>query len=537
MTAVAAEPLVFELSGIRKTYGETRALRGLDLRIVAGEILGVAGPNGAGKSTLVRMLAGDEPRDAGEIRLNDVDWKPGSPDDPVAVVHQEPQVWTNLSLGENLLVGRESFRFGRPSLSEHERHVLAELDIANHVDRPLAECSLAVRQRAEIARAIARQARFFLFDEPNSALTEEQSDRLFAYMHDLAARGRIVVLVSHRLAELVAHCARVVVIRDGLVTAEFRGAELTQEAIARELVVGADVAPTGERKTASAQPGPLASEAGAAEGEASSTSVRPTPLALHGWSHPDGLFRDVSLHVGPGEVVAMIGVEGSGAREVVASTAGYAPGAGGRTISGKDGDAVIAKRTVYLPADRRGMLFQNLTVADNLCMRLGVPEIAIRGGFLSPVRLKALGARIVVRFGVRTRAPDAPLPSLSGGNQQKVAIAAAIVRGPAVLALEEPTRGVDVGAKRDIYAILREFTSAGGGVLVYCTEVPEVFEMADRALVVDRGRIVREIRVADHGNVASLAAEIARSEHTDISKADLEASHVTSSVAGSQAAP
>ena len=514
MTAVAVEPLSFELSGIRKTYGETRALRGLDLRIEAGEILGIAGPNGAGKSTLVRMLAGDEPRDAGEVRLSGREWEPGNPDDPVAVVHQEPQIWVNMTLGENLVVGRESFRLGRPHLTDVELRILGELDIADQVDWPLADCSLAVRQRTEIARAIALKARFFLFDEPNSALTEEQSDRLFAYMHELASQGKIVVLVSHRLAELVAHCDRVVVIRDGVVTAEFSGAELTQEAIARELVVGVELA--SDRRGAGEAPAQVP-EGGATE----SAQVSSAPLVLRGWSHPRGLFRDIDFELAAGEIVAMIGVEGSGARELAASTAGYAPGIGHRAIAGGEDGGAVSGRSVFLPADRRAMLFRNLTVADNLVIRLGVPEIATRGGFLRPARLRKLGAAIVSRYGVRTSSAVAPLVSLSGGNQQKVAIASAIVREPQLLVLEEPTRGVDVGAKRDIYEILRGFAAAGGGVLAYCTEVPEVFELSTRAVVVDRGRLVRQLRVADFPDVSSLAAEIARSEHIEVTEEDL----------------
>jgi ABC-type sugar transport system ATPase subunit len=382
---------------------------------------------------------------------------------------------------------------------------------------------LATRQRAEIARAIAQDARYFLFDEPNSALTEEESDRLFAYIHDLARRGRIVILVTHRLAEIVAHCARVVVIRDGRVAAEFDAAHLTEEAIARELVVGTSAAPDREYGRPPMSGGvdrdqaPIGSSAITAAGE-------PPVLALRGWSHAAGLFRDVELNVHRGEIVAAVGVEGSGARELVASTAGYAPGAGYRAIAGAEDGRAIARGSAYLPADRRGSLFGNLSVAENLLIRLGVPEIASWGGFLDLARMRTLASQLVARFGVRTRGPGAPLGSLSGGNQQKVAIAAAIAREPRLLVVEEPTRGVDVSATSDIYGILRQFTAAGGGVLVYCTEVPEVFELADRAVVVDRGRINRMIRVADHLDVASLAAAIARSEHTLVTAEDLAAS-------------
>jgi ABC-type sugar transport system ATPase subunit len=161
------------------------------------------------------------------------------------------------------------------------------------------------------------------------------------------------------------------------------------------------------------------------------------------------------------------------------------------------------------------MLFANLTVADNLVMRLGVPEIAVAGGFLSLGRMRATARELVSRFHVRTRSPSAPLPALSGGKQETVAIAAAIARRPALLVLEEPTRGVDVGSKAEIYRILRGYARGGHGVLVYCTEVPEVHELADRAVVVDRGHPVKELAIAEHPTLTGLADAIAGLEHTD----------------------
>jgi ABC-type sugar transport system ATPase subunit len=510
VNAMAVAPLVLELSGIRKSYGATQALRGLSVTIRGGEVFGIAGPNGAGKTTLVRVLAGEDGRDGGEIRLNGHAWEPGDPGGRVAVVHQEPLLWGNLSVAENLLVGRERFILGRPRLSRDEHEILRELEIAAHADRPLAGCSLAVRQRAEIARALAQDARILLFDEPNSALTEQESDRLFAYMHDLAREGRIVILISHRLAELVAHCRRVAIIRDGLVVAELSGPDLTEEAIARELVIGASIGPESRQPAVSGQ-----------GSTATGIGIDEPALALENWSGIRGALSDVHLEVWPGEVVAVVGVEGSGARELVKSAAGHAPGVGHRVVAGA-GDE---RAPVYLPADRREALFGNLSVGQNLVIRLGAPEIASSGGLLRLGRLRALAAQLVARFGIRTRAPDAPIGSLSGGNQQKVAIAAAIARKPTLLVLEEPTRGVDVGAKRDIYRIVRQFADDGGGVLVYCTEVPEVFELADRVVILDAGRVTQVLRVADYDGVAALAAAIAAAEHTEVTHEDLVASH------------
>src|SRR5439155_6214523 len=232
--------------------------------------------------------------------------------------------------------------------------------------------------------------------------------------------------------------------------------------------------------------------------------------------------------------MALVGVEGSGAGELVASVAGYAPGSGSIEIAGHDGSAVVGRATAYLSADRRGMLFSNLSVGHNLVIRLGIPEIASRGGLLLLRRLAHLGYELVERFRIRANSPEQPLPSLSGGNQQKVAIAAAIARRPAVLALEEPTRGVDVGSKAEIYRILRDFAASGNGVLVYCTEVPEVFELADRLAIMDGGLISKPRKVANFPDVASLAAAIATGERTTVEEGDIRESHAPIALASAE---
>lgn len=517
-------PIEMRLTGISKSFGETKALRGVDLRARSGEILGIAGPNGAGKSTLVKVLAGEEVRDAGDIIVDEREWSPGDPKDRVAVVHQEPQLWPNLTVAQNMAVGRESSRIAFPRGDDGDMTILRQLHIEEYTDRPLAECPLTVRQRVEIGRALALEARFFLFDEPNSALTEDESDQLFASMHDLAERGRVIMLVSHRLAEMVAHCDRVVVIRDGLVAAELDGDDLTEAGIARELVLGYQAVTVDE----SGEVAPGAPDEGEGAGAFDTSGAQLGEgqiLRADGWSSPVGGFRDVTLRIDRGEILAFVGVEGSGAREIVASAAGFIEAIGAIAVDDDPDRAAIRRRTVYLPADRRGMLFNNLSVGDNLVMRLGVPDIAIRGGALSLRRLRKTADGLVERFRVRTESSRAPLTSLSGGNQQKVAIAAAIARQPALLALEEPTRGVDVGSKAEIYRILKDYAKQGHGVLVYCTEVPEVYELADRFVVVDAGRAGDPRPVADFVDLTDLADAIASFEHTSVGEDDLVRSH------------
>lgn len=487
-----AEGPGLRIEGLRKWYGDTRALDGLDLVARPGEILGVAGPNGAGKSTLIKILAGETRADSGTVSLDGVDWDPAVDPDRVAVVHQEPQLFPNLTVADNLMVGREGTRALRRRLDDHERRLLADLAILDVADRPLESVPLAARQRTEIARALARSARVFLFDEPNSALTEEESSDLFRRMHALAEAGHVVLLVSHRLAELERHTTRVAIILDGVCTRVLEGADLTQDAIAAELVVGQAAREPREQITVH-----LGEDA-------------PTVLSLRGWSHDRGGFAGIELHVRAGEIVAIMGVEGSGARELVRSVAGFERTTGHIEIRSRGETEAGGGDSGFVSADRQASLFGNLTVGDNMVSRLDheiAPSGALRRG-----RMRHIANDLRDRFRVKAASIMMPIRSLSGGNQQKVAIAAAIVKRPEVLVLEEPTRGVDIGAKSEIYRIMRSYAAEGHAVLIYCTEVPEAFEAADLVYVVSEGRLSPPILVMTHADVESLAKAITRLE-------------------------
>jgi ABC-type sugar transport system ATPase subunit len=413
----------------------------------------------------------------------------------VAVVHQEPRLFPNLTVTENILLGHEDFVLGKPKLREREVAILDELGIRRHVRTVLAECSLVVRQLTAIARALVYDADVFLFDEPNSALTEQESDHLFEQMHALVDRGRFVVLVSHRLAELVAHARRVAIVRDGLCAAVLTGVGLTEQAIAQQLVIGgADQQSVGRS---------------AAIGRSQTRDV----LRVRGWSHSRRAFENVDLAVGEGEIVALVGVEGSGTRELLASVAGLEPAHGSIEVDGDSGIPHVRRVVSFLPADRKTSLFRNFSVAQNLVARLGRPLIAGPLGNLRSRRLVRVAAELMASFRVRAESPRQPITSLSGGNQQKVAIAGAIARKPRLLALEEPTRGVDIGSKAEIYRLLRSYASEANGVLVFCTEIPEVFELADRVAVLDRGRVVGTREVSAYPDVAGLASGLTAFKH------------------------
>lgn len=481
------------IRGVGKRYGSTVALNGVDLDIVPGEILGIAGPNGAGKSTLIRIIAGEEKPDSGELTFDGASWSPTVDWQAVAVVHQEPQLFPNLTVADNVMVGREGTDRARPRLSDADAAVMDALGIGHLKNRQLSDCSLANQQRTEIARAVARASRVFLFDEPNSALTSDESNALFREMHKLAADGRIVLLVTHRLEDLVAHCKRVAIIRDGRVRAILEGEALTEDGIARQMVVDSG-----------------AVHGSVARKQAEQTAAKPL-FSVRDWTHRKA-FRNISLQGGAGEIIALVGVEGSGSRELIRSFAGLERCTGTISIDGVTGEQAVDGMTAYVPATRQLSLYSNFTVGENLLVRLGTPEIAGFGMALRKRKMKDMAADAVKRFLVKTRTTTQGIRSLSGGNQQKVAIAQALNCGPKLLLLEEPTRGVDIHSKAEIYRLLRDYADAGHAVIIFCTEVLEVYEAADRVHVVADGRVSAALKVADYDQVEVLATDITRLE-------------------------
>ena len=285
---MSAETAGVRIRGLRKRYGDTVALAGLDLDARPGEILGVAGPNGAGKSTMVKILAGEVDRDEGEIVVDGDLWSSELGSNRVAVVHQEPQLFPNLTVGENIVAGREGSGPWWPRVGRAGRALFNELGVGHLIDVPLGALGLAVQQRTEIARALVREARLVLFDEPNSALTPEESAELFRLMRRLADHGHVVMLISHRLTELAEHSDRVGVIVDGRCVRLLEGDELTAEEIAQTLVRGIELASTRE-----AAP-PAQSRAGQG-------------LRFSGLTDRGGAFSELDLEAPAGAITALIG--------------------------------------------------------------------------------------------------------------------------------------------------------------------------------------------------------------------------------------
>jgi ABC-type sugar transport system ATPase subunit len=347
-----------------------------------------------------------------------------------------------------------------------------------------------VQQLTEIGRTLIREdaAHVFLFDEPNSALTDAESRQLFHHVHKLKEAGNIVLLVTHRLGELVEHADRVIVIRDGRCAATLEAGSLSEAAVARELVVEGGVLQIPTSRARPAAPLPA------------------WRCSIGSWAHKHGAFKAVSFEFAEGEIIALVGVEGSGIRELIRSLAGFEAVSGSIQFTGEIADHPAIE---FLPAERWRSLFSNFSIGKNLTSRLGTGEIASGWGYLLVGRIRAIAVQLVERFRIRAQSVADLITALSGGNQQKVAIAAAIAARPTLLLLEEPTRGVDVGSKAEIYRMLHEFTDTGGAIITLCTEVPEVFELANRVLVVKMGELRADLQVRTFPDVTSLAERVA----------------------------
>ncbi len=488
---MAAETAGVRIRGLRKRYGDTVALDGLDLYARPGEILGVAGPNGAGKSTMVKILAGEVDWDEGEILVDGVPWSRDFGSHRVAVVHQEPHLFPNLTVGENIVAGREEHGWRWPKTGDDHHRLFEELGILELRDTPLGELGLAIHQRTEITRALAAEAQVMLFDEPNSALTPDESAEFFRLVHQLADSGHVVMLISHRLTELATNSDRVAVIVDGKCIRELAGAERTPENVAETLVRGLGA-------MSAHQPG--TTERRQSEGNG---------LELVGLGDHKQAFRNLDFALPNGLVTALIGVEGSGGREIVRACAGLRPVDGKVLVGGRPvRPGRLSEHVSYVAADRASSLFTNLSVGENLVIRL---DKEISRGLLGLRRskMRTIAEELRTSFQVKAATVDIGIRSLSGGNQQKVAIAAAVGSRPDVLALEEPTRGVDISSKAEIYDILRRFAADGGAVLLFCTEIPEVYEVADRLHVVSDGRLSPPLEIGAFEDMEALAKAVA----------------------------
>jgi ribose transport system ATP-binding protein len=503
-----AGPPLLEMRGISKTFPGVRALNDVRLSAWGGEVLALMGENGAGKSTLMKIISGAQPADAGGEIL--IDGKPVHITDPIAakrhgiaIIYQELALAPNLTVAENIYMGQELSRgagIDRRAMREGCRGVLERLGAPFKPDTLVGGLSIAEQQLVEIARALHAKSRILIFDEPTTALSHRETERLFALVRQLRADGIALIYISHRMAEVYELADRVSVLRDGSYVGTLTREELSAETLVK-MMVGRDLSTFYEKAHKGGSRGPVVMEVrNVTDG---GRRVHPCSLTLH-----------------RGEVLGIAGLVGSGRTELARLIFGADPRHGGEVVLegrrvdiGSPEDA-LSVGVAYLTEDRKRLgLFLDMSCSTNI--NLGVIERDSRaGGILDLAAARRRAGAAFQALRVRAASPLVQVGSLSGGNQQKVLLSRWLEIGPKVLILDEPTRGVDVGAKSEIYRIIDELAQRDIGIIVISSELPEIIGICDRVLVMREGRITGEVGGADGSritqeNIMAYAAGVA----------------------------
>jgi ribose transport system ATP-binding protein len=493
-----------QLEGITKSYPGVHALKGVSFDVHRGSIHALAGQNGAGKSTLVKILSGAEVPDAGTIRLGGERQRFREPLDAqhagIHTIYQELSLVPSLSVAENIFLGQLPRRAGAAvdwrRMQAEARDALDRVGFHLDVRRPVGSYSTAEQQAVELAKALHKDARVLLLDEPTSTLPLPDVDRLFTVLRSLSEQGVTLMYISHRMDEVYELCDAVTVLRDGVNAADFatsssRPADVVTAMVGKSLEGSiADAALRGER---SPRLGPGAKDR--------------VILTVDHVSDEEGSVDDVSFELREGEVLGLSGLIGSGQSELASLLAGARRHTSGEmSIDGRRVDFTAPRDAIrrgigLLPQDRKAAGFvPEMGVAANITLA-SLPMFS-RLSVIDSNRERRVASDMVDRLGMRVSGVNQPLRTLSGGTQQKAILARWLVRDARILVCDEPTRGVDVGAKEDMYELLREFARQGGTVVVASSEITEAM-MCDRVLVMARGKVVAELahdEIDPHGH-------------------------------------
>ncbi len=487
-------PVRLSVTGARKTFTGTTVLHDVDLTVREGEVVALLGENGAGKSTLSAIIAGLIEPDSGTMVWEGQPYAPASPGDAMAhgigLIHQEMRLLPDLTIAENVFVGRlpmTAGRVDRDQMRSRASEQLRRLGLDISPDTPVRQLRVAAQQQVEIAKALTLKARLLILDEPTAALGGDETDRLFTQIEALRQEGFSFIYISHRLEEIARIADRIVVLRDGHRVAEHHTAQVPVSVLLRDMV-GRNI----DRLFPHVE------------------APRPREvLRVEGLRSATGDFADISFAVREGEIFGIAGIVGAGRTELVRSIAGADPLAAGTiTLDGKtlklSGPAdAIAAGIVLVPEDRKGQgVLLEHTVGDNLA--LGNMDRLGAHGWIDPGKIREFGTRMIERLGVKGKVGQ-QARYLSGGNQQKVVIARWVARTPKVFILDEPTRGIDVGARAAIYEVIAELAKTGMAVVVVSSDLEEVLGLAHRVMVLARGRQMGVLDRTDANNVAVMA--------------------------------
>jgi ribose transport system ATP-binding protein len=468
---------LLRLTGISKTYPGTKALTAIDLTIGPGEVVALLGENGAGKSTLSSVIAGVVQPTTGTLTWRGEPYSPSSPADSldvgIGLIHQEMRLLPDLSVAENVLVGRLPVRGGFVDASSMRRRAEAQLrrlGFAGHMDQPVRSLSVAGQQQVEIAKALTMNASLLILDEPTAALGAAETDALFGCVQSLKAEGVSFIYVSHRLAEIARIADRIVVLRDGRQVAEHDSGSVPPAQLVREMV-GRNV-----DRLFPELPEPTSD----------------TALHVSDLTDRHGRFSKISFEVHRGEIFGIAGIVGAGRTELVRSIAALEPRStgivrvDGTEVAANQPGAAIASGIALIPEDRKqqGLILGD-SIEDNIALA-NLSEVQRAGGWIEPRRVhrfaSEVGRRLSLKGDVRF-----PASYLSGGNQQKVVLAKWLARKPKVVILDEPTRGIDVGARAAIYDVIVDLARDGVAVIVVSSDLEEVLGLSHRVMVLAAG--------------------------------------------------
>lgn len=488
--------MCLEAIGATKIYGATTVLQNVSMNVVRGEIHGLVGRNGAGKSTLVGGITGLVTLDEGYVTLDGVKLEPGNPEFAlkagIALVPQQMSSFHTLSVGENLLVGR--MPIGKHGLIDWRQvWELAEtslklvgLDVDPKV--PISSLGVASRQMIAIAQALSRSAKMIILDEPTAALAKPEIDRLFKLIENLSDAGVSIIYISHHLQEVFAVTKRVTVLRDGFSRGTFQTSEISSEDLIREM--GASSALKSRIRRSETR-------------RSDSDDVKNTILLDVKDLSKENAFSQISFTIRSGEIVGITGLEGCGKHELVQTLFGLQKASSGTAeYGGEDKVAQRPKEAIsrgvgYLSQDRRGeSVFEQFDVADNLTMTV-LDRLRSKWGIQFPSKARIVATKAINTYGIVCSGPDQNVGTLSGGNQQKVALAKMLESGPSLLLLEEPTQGVDIAAKASITTIISEACERGAGVLLISDELETLLQVTDRVIVLFKGSKIAEFNTED----------------------------------------
>ncbi len=489
-----------KLSAVRKTYPGVVALAGFDMVVAPGEVIGLVGENGAGKSTLMKILGGVTAPDSGTIEIDGAPYAGlsvgGSMKAGIAFVHQELNLFDNLDVAANVYIGREPRRAGVLNLVDEKR---MRADVLPYLKRlganfspntPVAKLSLAQQQMVEIAKALSVNARLVILDEPTSSLPLAETDKLLEVIAGLRAEGIAVIFISHRLHEIERASDRVLVLRDGVLVGELPKAEIDHDRMVK-LMIGRDL------KVAYAAPK-------LAKGD--------VVLAARGIRTATYPTHQINIELHAGEILGLAGLVGSGRTELARALFGVDHRYGGAiTLNGqpvtlRNASDAVARGIFLIPEDRKGEgILLDMSIAENIS--LPNLEAYAPGWMVSPALERKQAERSRTELGIKAPTVTTRTSSLSGGNQQKVVLAKWLAMQPKVLIFDEPTRGIDVGAKAEIYRLMRGLADAGVAVLMISSDMEEVIGVSDRIAVMHEGRISGLLERADFSeeNVLRLA--------------------------------